>query len=383
MSGLGRVHSLVDLQKLAGRRLPRMVREFVDGGADDEVTLRANVSDFAKIVLQPRTMADVSERSQEVTVFGETYPSAVGLSPAGLARLVHQDGELAAARAAAAAGTIFAPSIASSFSIEDIAGAANGPRWFQLYLWKDRGVIETVVQRAQAAGCRALVLTVDVPIVGNRRRDVHNGMSIPPKIRLGNALDAAMHPRWLIGLVRGERITFRNLLGVADGDDAIVIGTYVNNQLINPGAVWDDFTWLRGLWDGPLLVKGVLTADDARRAVDAGADGVVVSNHGGRQLDGAPSAIRALDAIAQANIGTTELFLDGGIRTGVDVVRARALGAKMVFVGRPWFWGLAAGGEAGVARMLEILRSEVDRTLALLGCSRLEDVDRSWVTAEF
>jgi isopentenyl diphosphate isomerase/L-lactate dehydrogenase-like FMN-dependent dehydrogenase len=358
-----------------------MVREFVDGGADDEVTLRANVADFAKIVLQPRTMADVSARSQEVTVFGETYPTAVGLSPAGLARLVHRDGELAAARAAGAAGAVFAPSIASSFSIEEIAAVGSGPRWFQLYMWKDRAVIESLVERARAAGCRALVLTVDVPMVGNRRRDVHNGMSIPPKIRVGNALDAARHPRWLSGLIRGKRITFSNLLGVADGDDAIVIGTYVNTQLINPGAGWDDFKWLRSLWDGPLLVKGVLTAEDAKRAVDAGADGVVVSNHGGRQLDGAPSAIRALDAIARADIGT-ELFLDGGIRTGVDVVRACALGARMVFVGRPWFWGLAAGGEAGVARMLEILRSEVDRTLALLGCPRLGDVDRSWITVD-
>jgi len=273
---------------------------------------------------------------------------------------------------------VFAPSIASSFSIEEIAAVGPGPRWFQLYLWKDRSVIESMLDRAMAAGCSTLCLTVDVPMVGNRRRDVHNGMSIPPKVRIGNAFDAARHPRWLYGLVRGEPITFRNLLGVADGDGAITIGTYVNTELINPSAVWDDLGWLRTLWDGPIVVKGVLTQEDARRAISLGADGIAVSNHGGRQLDGAPSAVRALDAIAQANLDT-ELFVDGGVRTGVDVVRACALGARMVFVGRPWFWGLAVAGEQGVARMLSILMAEVDRTLALLGCPALADVDRDWV----
>ncbi|MCP3974344.1 MAG: alpha-hydroxy-acid oxidizing protein [bacterium] len=355
-----------------------MVREFVDGGADDEVTLRANVADFADVVLQPKVMSDVTTRSQEVTVFGETYPTAVGLSPAGLARLVHRDGELAAARAAAGAGVVFAPSIASSFSIEEIAAVGKGPRWFQLYLWKDRSVVEALVERAKQAGCSTLCLTVDVPIVGNRRRDVHNGMSIPPKIRLGNALDAARHPSWLYGLVCGQPITFRNLLGVADGDGAIAIGTYVNTELINPSAIWDDFAWLRELWDGPLVVKGILTAEDARRAISLGADGIVVSNHGGRQLDGAPSSIRALDTVARADLGA-ELFLDGGVRTGVDVVRACALGARMVFVGRPWFWGLAVAGEQGVAHMLGILQAEIDRTLALLGCSSISELDRTWV----
>lgn len=376
---VGRVHSLDDLQRAAARRLPKMVREFVDGGADDEVTLRANVADFAAVTLLPKAMSDVATRNQEITVFGKTYPSAVGLSPAGLARLVHRDGELAAARAAAKAGAIFTPSIASSFSLEEIAAVGEGPRWFQLYLWKDRALIETLVERARDAGYEALVLTVDVPIVGNRRRDVQNGMSIPPKIRLGNALNAARHVGWLYGLARGERITFRNLLGVADGDDAIALGTYVNTNLINPSSTWDDVAWLRTLWDGPLVIKGILTPDDARRAIDAGANAITVSNHGGRQLDGAPSAIRALNAIAQTNLDT-ELFLDGGVRTGVDVVRACALGARMVFVGRPWFWGLAVAGEQGVSRMLAILTAEVDRTLALLGCSSLAEVDRNWVT---
>lgn len=378
MPSLDRIHSLPDLQAAARKKLPKMVAEFVDGGADDEITLRANEADFADITFRPRSMTDVSERSTAVEVFGRTYPTPVGLAPAGLARLVHRDGELAAARAAAEAGAIFSVSMASSFSVEEIAATGPGPRWFQLYLWKDRDVVTGLVERAGAAGYDALCLTIDVPIVGNRRRDVRNGMSIPPRIRLGNALDAARHLPWLWGLARGQRVTFRNLLGIADGDDAIALGTYVNTNLINAGAVWDDLAWVRSIWDGPLVIKGVLTEDDARRCVDHGADGIQVSNHGGRQLDGAPSAITSLDRIARLGLDT-ELFLDGGVRSGVDVVRACAVGARMVFVGRPWFWGLTVGGEAGVARMLDILAAEVDRTLALLGVPRLTEVGREHV----
>lgn len=375
MGRLARVHSLPDLERAARRRLPAMVAEFVDGGADDEQTLRANESDFASVTFRPRAMTDVSTRSTQVEVFGTTHASPVGLAPAGLARLVHREGELAAARAAAACGAIFCVSMASSFSIEEIAATGPGPRWFQLYLWKDRDVVAGLVERAAAAGYDALCLTIDVPIVGNRRRDVRNGMSIPPKIRPGNAFDAARHMPWLWGLARGERVTFRNLLGIADGDDAIALGTYVNTNLINAGAVWEDLAWVRSIWRGPLVVKGVLTEEDARRCVDHGADGIQVSNHGGRQLDGAPSAIRALDRIARLGLDT-ELFLDGGVRSGVDVVRACALGARMVFVGRPWFWGLTVAGEAGVTKMLDILRTEADRTLALVGVPALADVGR-------
>jgi L-lactate dehydrogenase (cytochrome) len=378
MSRIDRIHSLPDLQIAARRQLPKMVAEFVDGGADDERTLRANEADFGKVTFQPRVMSDVGDRSTEVEVFGRTHSSPVGLSPAGLARLVHREGELAAARAAAANDAIFSVSTASSFSIEEIAATGPGPRWFQLYLWKDRELIGDLVERARTSGYDALCVTVDVPIVGNRRRDVRNGMSIPPRIRLGNAFDGVRHPRWLYGLVRGESVTFRNLLGIADGDGAVVLGSYVNTNLINAAAVWDDISWVRSIWKGPLVLKGVLTVEDARRSIDLGADGIQVSNHGGRQLDGAPSAISALDRISQADLDT-ELFLDGGVRTGVDVVRACALGARMVFVGRPWFWGLTVAGEAGVSKMLQILRAEVDRTLALIGVPNLSDVDREHI----
>ena len=344
-----------------------MVREFVDGGADDETTVRANEDDFSTIRLRPDQLVDVAERDQSIEVLGLPVDVPVGLAPAGLARLVHNEGELAAARAAAKAGVIFCVSMASSYSLEEVAEAASdGIRWFQLYLWKDRDVVAGLVERARSAGYTALCLTVDVPVVGNRRRDVHNGMSIPPKIRLAGALDAAVRPRWLYGLATGDRITFRNLLGLADGDGAVALGTYVNTQLINPSATWADLLWLRELWPGPLVVKGVLSPDDGRRAVDHGADGIMVSNHGGRQLDGAPSAISALTEMARVDLGVP-LFLDGGVRGGTDVVRAKAMGADMVFVGRPWFWGLAVAGEAGVAKMLDIYRSEIDRTLMLVG----------------
>ena len=371
-----RIHSIPDLQAAAARRLPRMVREFVDGGADEETTVRANEAEFQAVRLQPDQLVDVSGRDQSVDVFDRTVAMPVGLAPAGLARLVDIEGETAAARAAAAAGTIFCVSMASSCSIEEIAEAApGGDHWLQLYLWKDRDVVASLVERARAAGYRALCLTVDVPIVGNRRRDVRNGMSIPPKVRLSGALDAARRPRWLYGLARGQQVTFRNLLGMADGDDAVALGTYVNTQLINPAASWQDLAWLRGLWDGPLVVKGVLSAEDGRRAVDHGADGLIISNHGGRQLDGASSAISALRSVADADLGVP-LFLDGGVRTGTDVVRAKATGATMVFVGRPWFWGLAVAGEAGVRQMLNIYRSEVDRTLALIGRPLFREIRR-------
>lgn len=374
MRALRRVHSIPDLQRAAARRLPRMVREFVDGGADAEVTVRANEADFASLTLRPDHLVDVAERSQSIEVFGVTHPNPVGLAPAGLARLVDIEGETAAARAAAEAGAVFCVSMASSCSIEEIADAApDGHHWLQLYLWKDRDVVADLVQRAAQAGYEALCLTIDVPIVGNRRRDVRNGMSIPPKIRPAGALDALRRPQWLYGLARGRSVTFRNLLGLADGDDAVALGTYVNTQLINPTATWADVAWLRSLWDGPLVIKGVLSADDGRRAVDHGADGVNVSNHGGRQLDGAPSAISALRTVGDADLGVP-LFLDGGVRTGTDVIRAKASGATMVFVGRPWFWGLAAGGAAGVSRMFDIFSTEIDRTQALIGRPVFADI---------
>lgn len=371
------VHEVPDLQRIAARRLPRMIRSFVDGGADAEITLRANEAEFAGVTFRPRSLVDVSGIDRSVELFGRTFAHPVMLAPAGLAKLVHPEGELAAARAAAAADSVVVLSTASSYAMEEVATAGDGPRWFQLYLWKTRDIVTGLVERAAASGYEALVLTADVPTVGKRVRDLRNGLTLPPKIRLSTAVDAVRHPRWLAGFARDRDITFANLRGIADGDDAVALGSYVNQNLINPAAGWDDLRWLRDMWDGPLLVKGVLTAGDARRAVDAGADGLIVSNHGGRQLDGAPAAIRALPGVVAAVGEDTTVLLDGGIRRGPDVVKAVALGAAAVLVGRPWLWGLAAGGEAGVARMLEILADEIDRTLALIGVPRLAEIDAS------
>ena len=372
---MARIGSYDDVRRLARRRVPRGVFEFVDGGAGGEVTVRENRAAFERVRFDPRWLTDVSRREIATTVLGERIAMPVMLAPAGLARLVHQQGELAAARAAGAAGTIFSVSIASSFSLEEIADAATGPLWLQLYLWRSAEVVEGLVRRARAAGYHALVLTIDVPTVGNRERDVRNGGSLPPRIRLDTVLDALRRPRWLYGFVRGSTITFANLGEIAGSSDPGAIGPYVDRELNDPTATWERLDWLRRLWDGPLVVKGVLSPHDAAEAVRRGADAVYVSNHGGRQLDGSPATLDVLAAVVEAVAGRAEVLLDGGVRRGEDVVKARALGARACLVGRPWFMGLAADGERGVGRMLDVLARDVDRTLALVGVPRIDDVD--------
>jgi L-lactate dehydrogenase (cytochrome) len=301
----------------------------------------------------------------------------VVLAPAGLARLVHPQGELAVVRAAGAAGTIFAVSTASSYSLEEIADAATGPLWMQLYLWRSSEVVEGLVRRARDAGYHALVLTIDVPVVGNRERDVRNGVALPPRVYLDTALDAARRPRWLLDYVRSSTITFANLAEIVGSGDPGAIGTYVDRELNDPSATWERLDWLRRLWDGPLVVKGVLSEHDALEAVRRGADAVYVSNHGGRQLDSSPATLDALPAIVEAVGDRAEVLLDGGVRRGEDVVKARALGARACLVGRPWFMALAAAGEPGVVRMLELFARDIDRTLALVGKPRFDDLDPS------
>ena len=294
-------------------------------------------------------------------------------------KLAHREGELGAARAAAAAGTVFTLSTGSSYTIEQVAEAASGPQWFQLYLWSDRSVIEGLVERAKAAGYRALCLTVDVPVVSRRERDIRNGMRIPPRPTAANALDTLRRPDWLLGYLRDRDITFANFTELGLGTSATALGTFTNTKMVNPGQSWEDLDWLRELWSGPLLVKGVLTGDDARKAVDRGADAVVVSNHGGRQLDGAPGALAALPEVVAAVGDRTEVLLDGGVRRGADVVKAVALGARAVMMGRPYVYGLGAGGGTGALRVLQILRQEIDHILALVGCARVTDLDRSFL----
>jgi isopentenyl diphosphate isomerase/L-lactate dehydrogenase-like FMN-dependent dehydrogenase len=374
--------TIEDVRRLARRSLPRLAFDFIEGGADAELTLRRNLEAFERRVLRPRYLVDVSRRDTSATLLGQQIEMPLLIAPTGMSRVAGPDGDLAGVRAAGQFGVPFVLSTMSSHSIEDVARAASGPLWFQLYLWRQREIGERLVGRAKAAGFEVLVVTVDVPVVGRRVRDVHNGFVFPPKLRPRNALDMVLHPRWLAGVPRTVR--FANLVETAAGAGGRPLehAHLVNSLLSNPGASWADFSRLRALWDGPLLVKGLLTAEDALLAVDCGADGVIVSNHGGRQLDGTPASLDALEEIVAAVGGRTEVLVDGGIRRGTDVVKALALGARACLIGRPWLYGLAAGGEAGVVRVLELLRDELDRALALLGRPTIDALDRTVLTSE-
>jgi L-lactate dehydrogenase (cytochrome) len=294
-------HTIDDLRLQAKRRLPRVIYEFMEGGAEDEMTVRRNREAWSEVGLEPEYLRDVAVRDISTTVLGTPVASPVVLGPTGLQRLAHLEGELAAARAAGAMGSIYVAATASAYTIEEIAAAATGPLWFQLYLWSSREVLATLVRRAKEAGCVALCLTIDVPVLGRRERDLRNGMQMPPRIGLRNALDAARRPRWLAGIAQRDELTYVNLRDVPGVQaDGMSLMQYLDTKLNNPGATWDELTWLRSIWDGPLVVKGITAVNDARRAVEGGADGIVVSNHGGRQLDGAPATAERLPRIVDA-----------------------------------------------------------------------------------
>jgi L-lactate dehydrogenase (cytochrome) len=363
-----------DVRRLARRRLPRGVFEFVDGGAGAEVTVAENRAAFARRAFDPRWLTDVAERETATTVLGQRVSLPLLLAPAGLARLAHPDGgELDAARAAEAAGTVFCVSIASSYSLEEIRAVSNGPLWLQLYLWKGDEVIAGLVERAQAAGYGALVLTIDVPVVGNRERDLRNGVGLPPPVRLDTVVDALRHPAWARAYVRTPPITMANLGGVVP-DGVGSIAAYVDRELTDQRATWERVGLLRRQWDGPLVVKGVLSVRDALEAVRQGADAVYISNHGGRQLDSSPATLDVLPEIAAAVGGRAEILVDGGVRRGEDIVKARALGARACLAGRPWFLALGAGGRPLLEQWLAVVQRDVDRTLALIGVPRIDDV---------
>ncbi|MCK5892592.1 alpha-hydroxy acid oxidase [Aeromicrobium sp.] len=366
--------TLEDLRRRSRRRLPRFVFDFVDGAAGDEVSMVDNQEAFRRLRIQPRQQVDVSARSTRTTVLGEELTSPVMLAPTGLQRLVHRHADLEAARAASRFGTTYVVSSASAFSVEELAAVSDRPLWFQLYLWRDRRAVEHVVRRARDAGYSTLVVTVDVPIVGTRDRDLRNGMSLPPRITARNVFEGARHPRWALDLVSGPPITFKNFAEFAPQSRGMALMKYANEELTNPASGWDDLRWLRELWPGPLVVKGVMSAHDAELAVAAGADGVIVSNHGGRQLDGVPATIDVLPEVVTAIGDRAVVMLDGGVRRGTDVLKALALGARAVFVGRPYWWGLTCRGEAGVTQVLEILRSELDSAMALSGRPTIADV---------
>lgn len=373
--------NIEDLRARARRRLPRALFDFVDGGGEDEVTLRANRAAFERITFRPRALVDVSRRDMRTTVLGVPLAAPLVLAPTGMPGLLWPRGEVAAARAAQAKGSIFTLATRATCSIEEVAEATGGHVWFQVYVWSDRDVTRRLVERAKAAGAKAMFLTVDVQVVSQRERDLRHGFTVPPKVTVRNALDTLRRVDWLARMLRGPKLTDRNFLGLAvaaGGTDLVRLGGYVTS-LYDASVDWDDFRWFRRIWDGPLVIKGIMTAEDATRAIDEGADGIVVSNHGGRQLDHLPQSIDALPEIADAVGHRAEVLLDSGVRRGSDVVKALALGAKACLVGRPALWGLASGGQPGVERAIEILRAEIDRTLGLLGRPRLADLDRSAV----
>ena len=380
MRALDRCHNIADLRRLAKRRVPGPMFEYIDGAAEDETTMRRNTAVFDEYDLVPRYLVDVADGRYPLTVLGTEVAWPVLIAPTGMSRLFHWQGELAVARAAHRAGTLYSLSTLSSHTIEDVAAASPGGKMFQIYVLRDPELNTALIERCRASGYTALCLTVDVPVQGNRERDLRTGMTIPPSFGPAQVLDIARHPAWVWNYLTRPRLTLANVAGrIAQGSTRIsTLAEYIHDQF-DPSVTWERAAKMIEAWDGPFAIKGILAADDARRAVDIGATAVIVSNHGGRQLDGAPATLDCLPAIARAVGGRAEVILDGGIRRGSHVVKALALGADACMIGRAYLYGLGAAGEAGVDRALGILRAETERALRLCGCARLDELDRRLV----
>jgi L-lactate dehydrogenase (cytochrome) len=377
---LGRANNIADLRRLARRRLPRPIFDYIDGGADDEVTLARNMSAFSTYEIVPDVLTDVSRIATATTLFGEPVDWPLMLAPTGLTRMFHGDAELAVARAAAKHNLLYSLSTLGTTRLEALAWSFGGPKVFQIYIFKDRGLTAEFVARCKAAGFHGLALTVDTPVAGNRERDRVNGLSLPPRLTLRSMLSFAAHPSWSIPALRGSRFDFAN---VSHRVDALAAGPmslfdYIGAQF-DPSLKWADVEWLAREWGGPLAIKGVMTPEDARRAIVSGATGVMISNHGGRQLDGAPAPVDQIAAVRETLGDGPDVICDGGIRRGSDIVKALALGATACSIGRPYLYGLAAGGEAGVDRALTLLREEFVRTLTLAGLNDVASVVRRHV----
>jgi len=368
---------IADLKRLAKRRVPKMFFDYADSGAWTESTYRANETDFAKIKLRQRVLVDMTNRSLETTMVGEKFAMPVALAPTGLTGMQHADGEMLAAQAAEAFGVPFTLSTMSICSIEDVASVTKKPFWFQLYVMKDREFVKNLITRAKAAGCSALVLTLDLQILGQRHKDLRNGLSAPPKFTPKHIWQMATRPGWCMGMMGTQRRTFRNIAGHAKNvTDLSSLSSWTAEQF-DPQLNWNDVAWIKEQWGGKLILKGILDVEDAKMAAKSGADAIIVSNHGGRQLDGAVSSISMLKPIVDAVGDQIEVHMDGGVRSGQDVLKARALGAQGVFIGRPFLYGLGAMGKEGVTLALEIIRKELDITMALCGKRNINDIDQS------
>src|SRR6266571_779440 len=372
---LSTVASVADYRRLARRRLPRGVFDYVDGGAEDELSLRRNSGAFRRLEFRPRVLCDVGKLDTSTTLLGRRIPVPVILAPTGFTRIASPGGEMDVARAAARAGLPYTLSTLATRSIEQVASVSGGPKWFQVYVWRDRGLVKDLLARAAAAGYEAIVITVDTAVLGRRERDVRHGLTLPPKIGLRTLIDGALHPGWTWDFVRAEPITFANVTGmtVADGSSAVTLADYINGQF-DPSLSWRDLDWFRAEWDGPIVLKGVQTVDDARIAANAGIEGIALSNHGGRQLDGAPVPLELVSEVADVVGDRAEVICDGGVRRGSDIVKAMALGASACMVGRAYLYGLAAVGERGVDGVLKLLAADMERTMALIGCRSVAEL---------
>ncbi|GFP61531.1 alpha-hydroxy acid oxidase [Brucella ceti] len=374
---MSNIVEIADLKRLARRRVPKMFFDYADSGAWTESTYRANEDDFKKIKLRQRVLVDMTNRSLETTMIGEKVAMPVALAPTGLTGMQHANGEMLAAQAAEAFGVPFTLSTMSICSIEDVASVTKKPFWFQLYVMRDRDFVKNLIGRAKAAGCSALVLTLDLQILGQRHKDIRNGLSAPPKFTPKHIWQMATCPAWCLGMLGTQRRTFRNIAGHAKNvTDLSSLSSWTAEQF-DPQLNWSDVEWIKEQWGGKLILKGILDVEDAKMAAKSGADAIIVSNHGGRQLDGAPSSISMLQPIVEAVGDRIEVHVDGGIRSGQDVLKARALGAQGVYIGRPFLYGLGAMGKEGVTLALEIIRKEMDITMALCGKHDINEIDKS------
>ena len=372
-------HSIADLRRAAKRRLPKAVFDYMDGAAEDEVTRYYNQADFGRYELLPRFLVDVKNVDMSTSVLGANIGVPFILAPTGMSRLFHHTGERAVARAAHKARTMYSLSSVATTSIEDVASVSKGPKMLQLYVWRDREILKDFIRRAKASGYTALCLTVDLPMAGQRERDLKNGFTVPPQIKLSNILDTMLRPDWLCDFLTSPRMMLENVRDHASAVGGLFSVIDYTTAQFDPSLTWDDMVWMIQEWGGPFAIKGILSLDDARRAVETGVSALILSNHGGRQLDHAASPISVLPEIADALGDRVEIILDGGIRRGTDVIKALSLGATAVMIGRAYLFGLGAGGEAGVDRALQLLSAEIKRNLMLIGCASVKQLGRKYL----